>query len=149
MRYWSGLPITKLGPNNVLVFGSNPEGRHGKGSAKLAMKFGAKYGCGRGLQGQTYALVTKNLTRGFVEPFNGIKYELSGEKSVSKDMIRDNIVELYNVVNNHPNLNFILVYQDNLNLNGYCISEFIRLFVDGLSVPNNFYFHCSLKRYLE
>ena len=65
MRCWTGDTITKLEPNYIFVFGSNPEGRHGAGAAKAALKFGAKYGIGRGLQGQTYALVTKNLKEGF------------------------------------------------------------------------------------
>lgn len=51
--------INKLKPNEVFVFGSNIMGRHGKGAAKDAMKFGAKYGKGEGLHGQTYALPTK------------------------------------------------------------------------------------------
>ena len=65
MKCWTGETITQLEPNYVFVFGSNPEGRHGAGAAKAALKFGAKYGIGRGLQGQTYALVTKNLKEGF------------------------------------------------------------------------------------
>ena len=37
--------------NTIFVFGSNPEGRHGAGSALVAVKyFGAKYGQGEGLQ---------------------------------------------------------------------------------------------------
>lgn len=34
--------ITKLQPNQIFVFGSNPEGRHGKGSAATAVSFGLK-----------------------------------------------------------------------------------------------------------
>ena len=42
------------------VFGSNREGRHGKGMALTARNcWGAKYGQGRGIQGQSYALPTK------------------------------------------------------------------------------------------
>lgn len=45
----------------VFVFGSNLAGRHGKGSALTALeKFGAKYGTGRGRQGQSYAIPTKD-----------------------------------------------------------------------------------------
>lgn len=54
--------ITKLEPNEIFVFGSNLAGRHGAGAAKLAMqKFGACYGIGIGLQGQSYALPTKDF----------------------------------------------------------------------------------------
>ncbi|WP_157643963.1 DUF4326 domain-containing protein [Burkholderia ubonensis] len=45
----------------VFVFGSNLAGRHGKGSALVAReKFGAQYGTGRGRQGQSYGIPTKD-----------------------------------------------------------------------------------------
>lgn len=51
--------ITKLERGEVFVFGSNVEGRHGKGAAKFAMQnFGAKYGIGEGMTGRCYALPT-------------------------------------------------------------------------------------------
>lgn len=49
----------------IFVFGSNTQGRHGKGAALTArMKYGAIYGRARGLQGSSYAIVTKNLNDG-------------------------------------------------------------------------------------
>jgi len=49
--------------NTIFVFGSNPEGRHGAGAAKTAVeKFGAKYKQGEGLQGNAYALPTKDIS---------------------------------------------------------------------------------------
>lgn len=54
--------ITSLGPGQVFVFGSNMAGRHGKGAAKTAMKWGAKYGQAEGLQGRTYAIPTVNAS---------------------------------------------------------------------------------------
>ncbi|WP_126146965.1 A1S_2505 family phage non-structural protein [Synechococcus elongatus] len=57
--------ITKLKPNQIFVFGSNTRGRHGAGAAKDALElFGAVEGQARGLQGQSYAIVTKDLARG-------------------------------------------------------------------------------------
>ena len=50
--------ITELSDNEVFVFGSNLEGLHGGGAARLAMKWGAVWGQGVGLQGQTYAIPT-------------------------------------------------------------------------------------------
>ena len=48
--------------DTIFVFGSNPEGRHGAGAAKIAREqFGAKYGVGEGLTGNAYALPTKDL----------------------------------------------------------------------------------------
>jgi hypothetical protein len=46
----------------IFVFGSNQSGRHGKGAAKYAHKFhGAIYGRGEGLQGNSYAIPTKDF----------------------------------------------------------------------------------------
>ena len=51
--------ITELKPNEVFVFGSNLNGYHGGGAARIAMdKFGAVWGQGVGLQGQSYAIPT-------------------------------------------------------------------------------------------
>lgn len=45
---------------SVFVFGSNLAGRHGKGAALTAIQqYGAKYGVGEGLQGNSYAIPTK------------------------------------------------------------------------------------------
>ena len=49
--------ITSLGPNEVFVFGSKPNGHHKGGTAKIAKeKFGAIEGVGEGLRGQSYAI---------------------------------------------------------------------------------------------
>jgi hypothetical protein len=53
--------ITELKPNQVFVFGSNLSGRHGKGAALQAVKFGAEYGIGVGPTGQCYAIPTKGF----------------------------------------------------------------------------------------
>lgn len=51
--------ITHLEENEIFVFGSNLEGLHGGGAARVAYKyFGAVWGQGVGLQGQTYAIPT-------------------------------------------------------------------------------------------
>lgn len=45
----------------MFVFGSNLAGIHGAGAAKIATaRFGAVYGNGRGLQGRSYAIPTKD-----------------------------------------------------------------------------------------
>lgn len=47
--------------NAIFVFGSNLAGRHGKGAALWASRHrGARYGQGEGLQGQSYAIPTKD-----------------------------------------------------------------------------------------
>lgn len=51
--------ITALGPDEIIVVGTNTAGRHGAGAAAYARrKFGLVYGIGEGLSGQTYALPT-------------------------------------------------------------------------------------------
>lgn len=58
--------IKELKENEIFVFGSNRQGRHGKGAALTARnKFGAIYGQSQGLQGQSYAIITKELRKGY------------------------------------------------------------------------------------
>mgnify|MGYP001575308488 CR=1 FL=1 len=50
----------------IFVFGSNLAGRHGKGAAKFAKdNYGAIYGRGKGIQGNSYAIPTKDA---YLEP---------------------------------------------------------------------------------
>lgn len=49
--------------NMVFVFGSNEAGIHGAGAARYALKYkGAVWGCGFGMQGQSYGIPTKGGT---------------------------------------------------------------------------------------
>jgi len=51
--------ILKLSTNEIFVFGSNAEGNHAGGAAKLAAEiFGAEHGVSEGLTGQCYAINT-------------------------------------------------------------------------------------------
>jgi len=51
--------ITTLQPGEIFVFGSNASGRHGAGAAAQAQRdFGAVWGEGHGLHGQSYAIDT-------------------------------------------------------------------------------------------
>ena len=51
--------ISELRENEIFVFGSNLAGAHGGGAARLAYeRFGAIFGKGVGLQGQSYAIPT-------------------------------------------------------------------------------------------
>ena len=51
--------IDFLKKDEIFVFGSNLEGKHLGGAALAAhMKFGAQWGVGVGLTGQTYAIPT-------------------------------------------------------------------------------------------
>jgi len=148
MNFYKGL-ITNIKENEIFVFGSNPEGRHGAGAAKIALKYGAKYGIGRGLVGNTYALPTKNLTPNYVEqisPRKKIIYEKSGFKSISKDQIKNNIKELYKLARKEKEKTFFIAYQnDGKNLNGYSSEEMFDLFTQGVNIPKNIYFSNTFK----
>jgi len=51
--------VMSLDPNEIFVFGSNASGFHAGGAAAMAMHdFGAIWGQGEGLQGQSYAIPT-------------------------------------------------------------------------------------------
>lgn len=49
----------------IYVFASNVQGRHGKGTARIALlHHGAIYGQGEGLQGSSYAIPTRTFING-------------------------------------------------------------------------------------
>lgn len=51
--------VTALGENEILTFGSNCDGLHAGGAARVAYeRFGAVWGQGEGLQGDCYAIPT-------------------------------------------------------------------------------------------
>ena len=51
--------ITHIEPDEIFVFGSNLQGMHAGGAARIAYnKFGARWGQGVGIQGQSYAIPT-------------------------------------------------------------------------------------------
>lgn len=51
--------ITSLKDNEIFVFGSNKEGMHGGGAARIAYEdFSAEWGVGIGMTGQCYAIPT-------------------------------------------------------------------------------------------
>jgi hypothetical protein len=120
-------------PNTVFVFGSNPEGRHGAGTAKIAKEqFGAIYGQGEGLQGNSYALPTKDLR---------IK-ENNSLKSISPEQIVDNIKKLYEVAIQNPDKQFKVAYRNtsDKSLNGYTGLEMIEMFNNAGQIPPNIVF---------
>ncbi|WP_338442281.1 hypothetical protein VZG28_04750 [Synechococcus elongatus IITB4] len=101
--------ITKLEPNQVFVFGSNVQGKHGAGAAKDALKyFGAEYGNPRGPQGQSYAIITKDLSK--------------GDRSVPLDDILDQLEELATYAGLGKEEEFLLT-PVGTGLGGYSIEE--------------------------
>lgn len=120
-------------PNTIFVFGSNPEGRHGAGAAKIAKEqFGAIYGQGEGLQGNAYALPTKDLR---VKENNSLK-------SIDEKTIINSIKKLYEVAKQNPARQFKIAYTNTTekSLNGYTGIEMIEMFNQAGEVPNNIVF---------
>lgn len=120
-------------PNTIFVFGSNPDGIHGAGSAKVArLYFGAKYGQGEGLQGDSYALPTKDLR---------IK-ENFGFRSISPEQITENIKKLYQCAKENPDKSFKVAYRNTYekSLNGYTGIEMIEMFKNAGTIPENVWF---------
>lgn len=62
--------ISELKENEIFVFGSNLEGSHDGGAAKLAYnRFGAVWGLGTGIQGRSYAIPTMQGGVETIRPF--------------------------------------------------------------------------------
>lgn len=120
--------IGKLQSHCIFVFGSNPEGRHGRGAALDAVKnHGAIYGQGYGRQGRSYAIVTKDL-RVKVHP------------SVSVEHIEAQINELYEYAAEYDELEFYIIYDaTSPNLNAYTNEEMAKMFACA-TIPENIVF---------
>lgn len=72
--------ITSLGEDEVFVFGSNLAGHHLGGAARTAMeKFGAVWGQGTGIQGQSYAIPTMQGGVETIKPYVDDFIELARE----------------------------------------------------------------------
>lgn len=108
--------IKHLEENEIFVFGSNLEGKHGGGAAKLAMDWGAVWGKGVGLYGQTYAIPTM---QGGVET------------------IKPYIDEFIDFAKKHPELKF-LVTEIGCGIAGFTVSEIAPLFKDAIDQENIF-----------
>lgn len=62
--------ISELAPGEIFVFGSNLQGAHAGGAAKMAVeKFGAVWGLGVGLQGRCYAIPTMQGDVDTIKPY--------------------------------------------------------------------------------
>lgn len=107
--------ITELKENEVFVFGSNLEGSHGGGAAAIAAKkFGAIWGQGVGLQGNSYGIPTMH---------GGI------------EEIKPYVDEFIEFAKQHPNLKF-LVTRIGCGIAGFTEEEMAPLFADAVSVEN-------------
>ena len=126
-RYWSqggntGTLPTNITPSQVnvladgeiFVFGSNFQGRHMGGAARVAMdKFGAVWGIGEGLQGKTYAIPT-------MEGLDNLKPAVQRFTSFARQ---------------HKELKFF-VTAIGCGIAGYQADEIAPMFLDAAYLPN-------------
>ena len=112
--------VNYLEENEIFVFGSNLSGRHGKGAAKQALKWGAKYGVGNGIQGKTYGIPTVNS-------------KITNRLSINK--ISKFVDEFINFARDNSQLNF-LVTEIGCGLAGWSIKDIAPLFKDAIEVEN-------------
>ncbi len=107
--------IESLAPNEIFVFGSNLAGAHGGGAARVAYKkFGAVWGQGVGLQGQSYGIPTMH---------GGV------------DRIQPYVDEFIIFAEDHPELNF-LVTRIGCGIAGFKDSEIAPLFERAKDLEN-------------
>lgn len=107
--------ITQLEDNEVFVFGSNLEGAHGGGAALQAwQKFGAIWGQGVGLQGQSYGIPTMQ---------GGV------------DTIKPYVDEFISFARRHPELTF-LVTSIGCGIAGFTNEEISPLFKEAHGIEN-------------
>ena len=122
--------IDHLEENEIFVFGSNASGYHGGGAAAHAMqKFGAIWGQGEGLQGQSYAIPTME---GIAEMSEAIKRFTSFAAE-------------------HSELRF-LVTRIGCGIAGYSVSQVAPLFkecipLENVALPSDFWDVLGLKMY--
>lgn len=107
--------ITELAEDEIFVFGSNLSGMHGGGAAALAYRrFGAIWGQGVGLQGQSYGIPTMHGGVETIKPY---------------------VDEFINFAKTHPELRF-LVTKIGCGIAGFREEEIAPLFADALPVKN-------------
>ena len=107
--------VVSLKPDEVFVFGSNLDGFHGGGAARAAYnKFGAIWGQGVGMQGQSYAIPTMQGGVETIAPY---------------------VDEFIEYAKNHPGKRF-LVTEIGCGIAGFVPEEIAPLFAKAVDVEN-------------
>ncbi len=107
--------ISSLNPGEIFVFGSNLAGMHGGGAARAAYRhFGAEWGNGVGLQGQSYAIPTMQGGVGTIAPY---------------------VDQFVDFAKQHPELTF-LVTRIGCGIAGFTDNQIAPLFANALPLEN-------------
>ncbi len=116
--------IEKLEQNEIFVFGSNLQGLHRGGAAKIAMQWGAIWGEGVGLHGQTYAIPTMHGGVEAIKPY---------------------VDDFLTFAQSQPHLNF-LITEIGCGIAGFTVNEIAPLFKKAITeklanvyLPKSFY----------
>lgn len=136
MRTYNGKILKDV--DGIFVFGSNTEGKHGKGAAKWAKDYyGAIYGQSFGRQGQSFAIITKDLNK-------------KKHPSIKRGKIVSQILYLYLYAIQHPELDFYIAYSGlSKNLNGYDNREMASMFfIESLDIPKNIIFEENFAKFI-
>lgn len=112
--------ISELDPNEIFVFGSNAAGVHGRYAARDALKFGAIYGKASGIQGNAYAIPTKDR---------------SIKRPLSRDEVRRYVEEFVVFAAMNPQLKF-LVTPIGCGAAGYSFKQIAPMFADAIDLDN-------------
>ena len=114
--------IKELKENEIFVFGSNKQARHGKGAALTARnKFGAIYGQSEGLQGQSYAIITKELRKDY--------------QPVSLQEVKEGVDTFIQFAKDNENLTFYVV-ELGCNLAYFTVEQIAPLFKPTMRLKN-------------
>jgi hypothetical protein len=114
--------IKELKEDEIFVFGSNRQGRHGKGAALTARnKFGAIYGQSEGLQGQSYAIITKELRKDY--------------QPVSLQEVKEGVDTFIQFAKDNKHLTFYVV-ELGCNLAYFTVEEIAPLFKSATKLKN-------------
>lgn len=115
MKRYTPERIAELKANEVFVFGSNLAGAHAGGAARVALdKFGAVWGQGVGIQGQSYAIPTMQGGVEIIKPYED---------------------DFFSFAKSHTELVF-LVTRIGCGIAGFKDEEIAPLFADALHMDN-------------
>ena len=119
--------------DSVLVFGSNTEGRHGKGAALLARShYGAQLGVSTGRTGMSYAVMCKDLSL--------------GTRSVDLLVIKKQFDDLWEYMHSNPQLDFYMAPIACAN-GGYTVDEVAACLPYG-PIPRNLILNCQFMEFI-
>ena len=126
--------ITQLADDEVFLYGANTEFRHGAGAAKQALKFGAVYGLVEAYKGQTYGLITTDLS-------------VLQRPSIPMSLLQHEVDKFIQFAKDNTHLTF-LVTEVGCGLAGFTVEEVAPLFkpvllnsISNVRLPKRFVRH--------